>query len=84
MFPHTLNSRPIVVSGESEIRIVVAAESGSAAQISFDSQVEISAEQGDEILVRKQKHKLKLIHPPGHSFYQVCRSKLDWASRLGE
>jgi NAD+ kinase len=25
---------------------------------------------------------LKLIHPPEHTFYQACRSKLGWGSRL--
>jgi NAD+ kinase len=84
MFPHTLSSRPIVVSGQSEIRVVVGSDSGSSAQVSFDSQVEINAGPGESILVRQRRDKLKLIHPPGHSFYEVCRSKLDWASRLGE
>lgn len=84
MFPHTLSSRPIVVSGQSEIRVVVGSDSGSSAQVSFDSQVEINAGPGESILVRQRSDKLKLIHPPGHSFYEVCRSKLDWASRLGE
>jgi NAD+ kinase len=84
MFPHTLSSRPIVVSGQSEMRVVVGSDSGTSAQVSFDSQVEINAGPGDSILVRQRPDKLKLIHPPGHSFYEVCRSKLDWASRLGE
>lgn len=84
MFPHTLSSRPIVVSGQSEIRVVVGSDNGTVVQVSFDSQVEINAGPGDSILVRQRPEKLKLIHPPGHSFYEVCRSKLDWGSRLGE
>jgi|TARA_Y100000310_G_scaffold209942_1_gene210554 NAD+ kinase len=84
MFPHTLSSRPIVVSGQSEIRIVMGSDTGTVAQVSFDSQVEINAGPGESILVRQRPDKLKLIHPPGHSFYEVCRSKLDWGSRLGE
>lgn len=84
MFPHTLNSRPLVIAGNCEIRIVIGTDVGTNARISFDSQIDIDAEPGHVIVVRKQKDPLKLIHPPGHNFYEVCRSKLDWASRLGE
>lgn len=83
MFPHSLNSRPLVVPGDSEIKIVVGHEIDMNGKVSFDSQVEFEIEAGQALLVRKMKHRLKLVHPPGHSFYGVCRSKLDWASRLG-
>jgi NAD+ kinase len=56
----------------------------SNAQVSFDSQLDVEVGPGDAIVVRKRNDRLKLIHPPGHSFYEVCRSKLDWGSRLGE
>ena len=84
MFPHQLNSRPLVVPGNSEIKIVVGKTTGMNAKISFDSQQEFEIEPGESILVKKKSQSLKLIHPPGHSFYGVCRSKLDWASRVGE
>jgi len=84
MFPHTLSSRPIVIPGNCEIRVVMAPDSHISAQVSFDSQLDIDAGPGDGIVVRKTKDRLKLVHPVGHSFYEVCRSKLDWASRLGE
>jgi len=83
MFPHTLNSRPLVVQGDSVIKIVVG-EGSNGAKISFDSQLEFRMEPGQTLLVRKKKEKLKLIHPPGHSFYSVCRSKLDWATRASD
>ncbi|MEX2488649.1 MAG: NAD(+) kinase [Pseudomonadales bacterium] len=84
MFPHTLNSRPLVVPGTSEIKIQIGPHIGTNAKISFDSQVEFEISPGESLLVRKKQEKLTLIHPPGHSFYDVCRSKLDWASRIGE
>ncbi|MFT4714394.1 MAG: NAD+ kinase [Candidatus Azotimanducaceae bacterium] len=83
MFPHTLNSRPLVVQGDSVIKIVVG-EGSNGARISFDSQLEFRMEPGEVLIVRKKKEKLKLIHPPGHSFYGVCRSKLDWATRASD
>ena len=84
MFPHQLNSRPLVVPGDAEIKITVGSHIGTDAKISFDSQLEFEIEPGESLVVRKKREKLKLLHPPGHSFYGVCRSKLDWASRVGE
>lgn len=84
MFPHTLNSRPLVVPGASEIKIEMGSHIGTNAKISFDSQVEFEIAPGESLVVRKKKQTLQLVHPPGHSFYGVCRSKLDWASRIGE
>ncbi len=82
MYPHSLGSRPIVVDGDSEIRIVVSAKENLQPQVSCDGQVMFTVSAGDEILVRKKDVQLKLIHPPEHSFYQACRSKLGWGSRL--
>jgi NAD+ kinase len=83
MFPHTLTSRPLVVPSASQLKIVIGASSSTNPQISCDSQVDIGVAQGDEIHVRKYAHALKLLYPREHSFYEACRSKLDWASRLG-
>lgn len=84
MYPHSLNSRPIVVDGYSEIRIVVAANGKLQPQISCDGEEKYIAQAGDEIVVTKKDIPLQLIHPPQYSFYEACRSKLGWGSRLGK
>jgi NAD+ kinase len=84
MFPHSLNSRPLVIPGNSEIKIVVGLNTGTNAKISFDSQQEFEIEPGESLIVSKKRESLKLIHPPGHNFFGVCRSKRDWASRKGD
>ena len=81
MFPHTLTSRPLVVRGDAEIRVTIGDVSG--AQASCDSQVQFSLEPGDTVGVKKYASPLRLLYTLGHSFYESCRSKLDWASRLG-
>lgn len=83
MFPHTLTSRPLVVPGNQVLRLRLLSDLSSAPQISCDSQVQIRFEAGDEIQIQKDSDPLKLLSPSGHSFYEACRSKLDWASRLG-
>ena len=82
MYPHSLGNRPIVVDGDSEIRIVVSPQETLEPQVSCDGQVLYTASAGDEFIVRKKDVPLKLIHPPEHTFYQACRSKLGWGSRL--
>jgi len=83
MFPHTLTSRPLVVPGASEISVVIGATGAGEAQVSCDSQVDFVLADGDEVRVHKFEAPLRLIYARGHSFYESCRSKLDWASRLG-
>ena len=82
MYPHSLSSRPIVVDGESEIRMVIAHKHDIEPQLSCDGEVVFTAVPGDELIVRKKATRLQLIHPQDHSFYQACRSKLGWGNRL--
>jgi NAD+ kinase len=83
MFPHTLTSRPLVIPGSTVIRIILGHTTSTNPQVSCDSQVDIQAQTGDEVLISKYPHTLRLLYPRDHSFYESCRSKLDWASRLG-
>jgi NAD+ kinase len=87
MFPHTLTSRPIVVAGNSEIRIVLGTmgvEEGRVgqAELSCDGQMHIPLQAGDVVHVQKKAEKLQLIHPLSHNYYETCRTKLGWGSRL--
>ncbi|GAB2590710.1 NAD(+) kinase [Nitrincola alkalisediminis] len=81
MFPHTLSSRPIVVNGNSELKMVVSEENSTYPTISCDGQSDFSLTPGDVITVRKKSAKLKLIHPVDYNFYETCREKLGWSSR---
>lgn len=83
MYPHALSSRPIVVDGNSEIRIDILGRNTIHPPVTCDGQVNLTARPGESVLVRKKPHKLTLLHPPGHSFYASCRDKLRWASALG-
>lgn len=84
MFPHTLSSRPIVVDGKSEIKIVVDSSQDIYPTVSCDGQTHTPCAPGDSITIRKKSHKLKLLHPKGHNFYEICRTKLGWSSNLGD
>ena len=82
MFPQTLTSRPLVVHGNAEIKIVIPDSIPGNILISCDGQNHLVAEGGDVIYVHKKSHRLKLMHPLDHDFYATCRGKLGWGSRL--
>jgi len=82
MFPHTLNSRPIVIDANSTVRLKVAETNRSEMQISCDSHVNLSVLPGDEVVLRKTKHQLKLVHPENYNYFHVLQNKLGWGSKL--
>ncbi|SHH73152.1 NAD(+) kinase [Ferrimonas marina] len=83
MFPHSLSGRPIVVDGNSEVKLIASPEMGERPlEVSCDGHVTLSALPGDEIIIRKADHSLRLIHPRGRSYFEVLRSKLGWGSKL--
>nr|WP_144424801.1 NAD(+) kinase [Acinetobacter equi] len=77
MHPHTLSSRPIVVGGQSEIKIEIK-ENRVLPMVSADGQHSVSLSIGDSLHIRKHPYKLNLLHPPGYDFYMACRTKLGW------
>lgn len=82
MFPHTLTGRPIVVDGNSDIKIIPGNLHDTHAMLSCDGHLNFAIE-GDEVIhVGKMADRLQLIHPLPNNFYETCRRKLGWGSRL--
>ena len=84
MYPHSLSSRPVVIDANSEITIVVGDRHNIMPQVSCDGQVAVTTEPGDRIIIGKNPNTLTLIHPADYNYYETCRSKLGWSSRLGK
>jgi NAD+ kinase len=82
MYPHALSSRPIVVDGNSKIRVDILARNRIHPPVTCDGQVNMTARPGDSVAVSKKPHPLTLLHPEGHSFYASCRDKLRWGDAL--
>jgi len=80
--PHTLSSRPIVVTGDSVIKLTIGDRNNEVLNVTCDGQSDEIARAGDEVIVRKKAGALTLIHPKDHSYYQACRSKLGWGQHL--
>ena len=81
MYPHTLSSRPIVVDGNSELKVVVSPDMTIYPQVSCDGQNHFTCAPGDTLHVAKKAQKLRLIHPLDHNYYEVCRTCLLYTSR---
>lgn len=82
MFPHALSSRPIVVDGDSEIRVDILQRNRIHPPVTCDGQVNMTARPGDSVIITKKPDRLTLLHPLGHSFYASCRDKLRWSNAL--
>lgn len=78
MFPHTLSTRPIVVSDESVIELKITANNKVFPKLSLDGQIHLDLEPSDRILIRKHQHLLRLIHPNHYNYFAVLREKLGW------
>ena len=76
--PHALGTRPIVVDGDSKIRIVVTTRQVHTAQLTCDGETVCDLERGDIVLVEKKNRKVRLLHPSGHDHFSILRAKLGW------
>jgi len=82
MFPHTLTSRPIVVDGHSEIKLLLSNDNHENLQVSCDGHVILAVMPGDEVIIKKSDCSIRLIHPLTHDYFNVLRSKLNWGNKL--
>ena len=74
--PHTFSSRPIVLSSDSEVEIVV--KSATDPRAHFDSHSRFDLREGYRVVVRRYGHTIRLLHPVGHDYYNMLRAKLHW------
>ena len=76
--PHTLSDRPIVVGRDSEIELRLAKRSPTRAQVTFDGTVLGDLDHGGRLTVGAARQSVTLLHPPGHDFFRILRSRLHW------
>lgn len=78
--PHTLTDRPIVIPASQEIEIVLLKrdDTDTRAEITVDGGHLGTLRPGDTLRVIAARQRITLLHPPGHDFYGILRSKLFW------
>lgn len=79
MFPHTLSARPIVISADSTLRLQVKTlQARNLPGLTCDGRRRIPLSPQAEIVIRKKKTPLRLIHPIDYQYFEVLRNKLHW------
>jgi NAD+ kinase len=78
--PHMLTHRPVIVPGESKIRLENRAVDNDA-YLTIDGQVGEPLLQGDEVHCQDSPNAIRLIRPPKLMFFDVLREKLKWGER---
>lgn len=75
--PHSLNDRPVVVPDVSTIEVCVE-ENADSVFLSMDGQTGVPLQPGDRVRIMRAAERLKLIHPPSKSYFEILRNKLKW------
>jgi NAD+ kinase len=75
---HTLSDRPIVVSARSLIEVALLERPDTQAQVTCDGAVLGALAPGGRLEVRTALERITLLHPEGHDYYKLLRSKLHW------
>ncbi|WP_411727671.1 NAD(+) kinase [Methyloglobulus sp.] len=77
--PHTLSNRPIVIDDSAEIEISFCQTKQINALVTCDH-IEIpDVLISDKILIKKYPKPVRILHPEGHDFFQILRTKLNWS-----
>ena len=76
--PHTLSDRPIVVSGRSVVEVQLLEYPETRAELTCDGRVLGCIEPGERLQVQAAAERITLLHPGGHDYYKLLRSKLHW------
>lgn len=80
--PHTLSNRPIVISADSKVEIIINKNNRSIAQVSWDGQSNFDLQPGDRIVIERKPRDVHLIHPEFYDYFQILRAKLRWSEQL--
>jgi NAD+ kinase len=75
--PHTLSDRPIVIPDTSKIELRMA-ENSDSVFLTLDGQTGVPVQAGDRVRIHRAKERLKLIHPPNKTYFEILRNKLKW------
>ena len=75
--PHTLTMRPLVLKGETCLKVRLKTESENVMVI-FDGQEGIELRLGDVIEITRSPYDLLILRDPKKSYYQTLREKLKW------
>jgi len=80
--PHTMSNRPVVISGESEIDIIVSDHFSTQAQVTYDGQINFNLLPGDHVKIMRHPKHITILHPKDYDYFDILRAKLHWGEKL--
>lgn len=79
--PHTLTNRPIVITDESVISIVVKSSFDEKVYLTLDGQVGVELQEGDTVEVRRAFKVTPIVTSRDNDYFSILRTKLKWGER---
>jgi NAD+ kinase len=76
--PHTLSDRPIVVGRDAEIAVRLVARPAARARVTHDGMLLGELDADARLVIAAAPDSVTLLHPPGHDYFRILRSKLHW------
>lgn len=76
--PHTLSDRPIVIRGDAQIEVRVLDRPDTHGEVTCDGLLLGELAAGQRLVVHAAQERVVLIHPHGHDYFRLLRSKLHW------
>jgi len=77
--PHTLTQRPLVVSDDENIEIILMND--TEVYLTLDGQKGLPLERGDRVQVKQSYNRVLLVRNPNLDFFGILRAKLRWGER---
>ena len=75
---HILSDRPIVVAAQCVVEVVLLQRPDTQANVTCDGALLGALSPADRLEVTTASEQVTLLHPPGHDYYRLLRSKLHW------
>ena len=76
--PHALTHRPVAVHESAVIAVTV--QRGSDASVHCDGQTRFPLDEGQTVTIRRAASAARFLHPEGHDYFGMLRSKLHWSA----
>ena len=74
--PHSMNIRPIVIDGNSEVALKVVSRSHNFL-LAVDG-MSVTLKEGTTVRIRKAAHSVKIVKLPNKHYYSTLREKMSW------
>jgi NAD+ kinase len=76
--PHTLADRPIVISRNSLVTVLLHERFDTRAQVTCDGVLFAELQPSARLEIAPSTYRITLLHPPGYDYFRLLRSKLHW------